>query len=191
MHSAPPLSTVIMDLQRPQTKTIIFMRHARAPMQAGMNDKDRVLDGHGEAQALLIGKQLAQASALPDQVICSPAQRTRQTFNLLGQSWPQLQSVKTEYPQPLYNAATGDIFALLQELPEDINRVMIVGHNPGVPGIIDMLWDGLDKTIDDMMIMAYPPASVTIMQQQAQAGQASSWRDMQPKSFRILNFLTP
>lgn len=180
-----------MDINNAAAKTIIFMRHARAPMRAGMDDRERILDSLGETQALLIGKQLSEAAPLPDRILCSPAQRTRQTFNLVGQSWPQLTGVQTEYPQSLYDAATGDIFAILQELPEEVSRLMVIGHNPGMPGIVNMLWDDTENMIDDMMIMTYPPASCTILEQRDEAGHAQSWRDIQPKSFRVQHFLTP
>ena len=61
-------------------KTLILMRHGKAEEGPGKPDHDRELAARGRRDAKAAGKWLHAEGLVPDLVICSTAQRTRQTW---------------------------------------------------------------------------------------------------------------
>lgn len=109
------------------------MRHAEAVPYEAAPDFDRDLTAKGLAQATQIGMQLAERHFKPDLVLCSTANRTRQTLeqvmkgaNVTGLEW------KAVFHDDLYNASMMTILGLVDALPDDVRTVMIIAHNPGI-----------------------------------------------------------
>ena len=66
----------------------------------------------------------------PALVLCSPSLRTRQTLEAIESSLGKGSSVELE-PQ-LYAASEGELLERLQALPESVDSVMLIAHNPGL-----------------------------------------------------------
>jgi phosphohistidine phosphatase SixA len=66
----------------------------------------------------------------PSLVLCSPSLRTRQTLEAIEPSLGKGSSVELE-PQ-LYAASEAKLLELLQALPESVDSVMLIGHNPSL-----------------------------------------------------------
>jgi Phosphohistidine phosphatase SixA len=60
--------------------TLVVLRHAKAVHTLGLADLDRTLTDRGRRDAAAAGAWLRAQGLLPAQVLCSPAQRTRETF---------------------------------------------------------------------------------------------------------------
>jgi len=115
-------------------RRLFLMRHAQAAHFApGGGDRERALTAEGVAQAGRIGADLADAGI--ERVLCSPAVRTRQTAEGLG-----LQADITVV-DTLYNCPPGRIATALSRLPEYVGKVLVVGHFPGIPGLLQQLAD--------------------------------------------------
>ena len=110
------------------TLRLILIRHAKSswsdPM---MSDKDRPLNKRGRASAKAVGRWLATRSHEPGQVLCSSAERTRETWAKIADKL--VAPPKAEYTDGLYLAEPDQMLAALQMAEADV--VMMVAHNPG------------------------------------------------------------
>uniref|UniRef100_UPI0035189862 SixA phosphatase family protein n=1 Tax=Nioella sp. TaxID=1912091 RepID=UPI0035189862 len=64
-------------------KRLILMRHAKSDWSLGQPDAARPLNARGQRSAEAMGDWLREKGYLPDQILCSSAQRTRETLDLL------------------------------------------------------------------------------------------------------------
>lgn len=140
-------------------RTILLMRHAESP-PAG-SDFERPISAYGAGQAAQVGALLLAQGIAPDTLLCSPAARTRATFDGMG-----LPVVRAEYPQSLYNAMPGEILTLLQGLPDATQIVLVLAHNPGIFTAVQMLWNRAPTPAAQSFAFGYPPASCAVLQVQ-------------------------
>jgi phosphohistidine phosphatase len=134
--------------------TLYLLRHAKTEDGKDKSDRDRALTPRGVRAAQLMGLYARQQSWQFDTVWVSDALRTRQTwenFNLhLGFAGRLL------FRPELYLADAGAIRSMLAELPNAEQRVLCIGHNPGLqvlassmadeasePELLDRLYAGL------------------------------------------------
>ena len=138
----------------PTSRRLFLMRHAQAAHFApGGGDRERALTAEGEAQARRIGAALAGAGI--ERVLCSPATRTRQTAEALALG-ASITVVDT-----LYNCPPGRIATALSRIPEYVGKVLVVGHFPGIPGLLQQLADGPgDQAEVSRLARHFPPATV-------------------------------
>lgn len=110
---------------------LMILRHAKAvPWNPGVEDFPRALSEAGRNHAAKIAQWLCEHQDLPDEILCSPAQRTRETLAPLLAMRPDLESCTNFVPQ-IYGASKGTLTTLLDRAFADHDRVLIVGHNPG------------------------------------------------------------
>src|SRR3954465_14235268 len=110
--------------------------HAQhAGSRPGHRDDARRLTPAGEQQAADLGDHLRREHAQPDVVLCSSATRARQTVEALGLTAPG------EVIDRLYGAGGDEILALIRDLDDDIEHVLVVGHSPALPAVAQELAD--------------------------------------------------
>jgi phosphohistidine phosphatase len=110
---------------------LMILRHAKAEQwYPGAEDFPRALRDVGREHAARVAAWICNQHYLPDEVLCSPAQRTRETLSPLLAMRPELDSCTTFVPQ-IYGASTRTLMTLLDRAFADHDRVLIVGHNPG------------------------------------------------------------
>lgn len=110
---------------------IYLLRHAHAIAgDADMADHLRPLSPRGHGEAETVSRWLADQNIVPDLILCSTAARTEETAARVlarQQGWPAPVS-----EAKLYLASPGELLHRLQTLPEDVCRVLVIGHNPGL-----------------------------------------------------------
>ncbi|MDI6099005.1 histidine phosphatase family protein [Actinoplanes sp. NEAU-A12] len=125
------------------TRTLILLRHAKAETPGDFDDFDRALTERGGSDADAAGAWLADERLHPDLVLCSPAKRTRQTWQnaaiALFQGRSARPAPEVHYEESLYLGRGGEVFALLQALPDNIRTVLVVGHNPTMSEVSALL----------------------------------------------------
>ncbi|GJL82655.1 MAG: phosphoglycerate mutase [marine bacterium B5-7] len=107
------------------------MRHAKSDWHSGTErDFDRVLNKRGRRAAGEMGLELKNMAAPPDRVVCSPALRARQTVErvFLKTGW---RLDRLEFDESLYLASCDELIEVLRRF-NDLDIVMVVGHNPGL-----------------------------------------------------------
>ncbi len=110
-------------------KRLILTRHAKSSWDDPlMPDHDRPLNDRGKAAAADLGHWLATRGYVPDEVLCSDAQRTRKTWSGLAPALPGTPIL--ELKPALYHAGPDVMLAVLRHATAD--TVMMIGHNPGI-----------------------------------------------------------
>lgn len=111
------------------TKTLYFLRHAKSDRtHSGAKDHARPLAPRGIRAGACMGRYFAKQLTSVDRVYCSTAKRTRQTFDLVREG---LNNPSISFRDGLYLASTEDLLAFIQSIPDALNHVMLIGHNPG------------------------------------------------------------
>jgi phosphohistidine phosphatase len=116
------------------THTVVLLRHAKAETPGDGPDFTRTLADRGRSDADAAGAWLADEGLWPDLVLCSPANRTRETWHLvaiaMATAKPDGPAPEVRYEQGLYDGGRTEVFDLLRGLNEDVRTVLVVGHNP-------------------------------------------------------------
>ncbi|RAG83461.1 histidine phosphatase family protein [Streptacidiphilus pinicola] len=110
-----------------------MLRHAKSAWPDGVPDLERPLAERGQRDAPRMGTWLHQAGVRPGLVICSPARRTRETWDLVAGPLGGEPIVAIE-PR-LYGAEVEELLEVLREVPAGVGTVLIVAHFPGVQGL--------------------------------------------------------
>jgi len=124
-------------------KTLLLMRHAKSSWKnSGLSDHDRPLNKRGERACRLMGTLLHEQNLIPDKIICSTAVRAKKTVEGLLETLSFENEI--DYTRDLYHADVDSMVEQLQTIPEDIEIVMLVGHNPGMDEFLDVICDEQD-----------------------------------------------
>ncbi|QJF50233.1 SixA phosphatase family protein [Roseobacter ponti] len=108
-------------------RRLILMRHAKSDWNhPGLGDHERPLNRRGTAAAKALGDWLRDNGYIPEEVLCSSAERTGQT--LLGLALDGGTPVK--FSRALYLAEAGDMLNVLRQATGNV--VLMIGHNPGI-----------------------------------------------------------
>ena len=113
-------------------KRVILVRHAKSVSHGYDQDYDRILAERGEEDAHTISLELQKMGIHPDLIIASPAVRTTQTARIYAETlgYP-FKSILFE--KKLYSGKTSENFlALLKELEDEKETVIVFGHNPTI-----------------------------------------------------------
>lgn len=119
-------------------RTLLVLRHAKAgPEEPGISDHERPLTKKGRKAAHLMGLLAREKHLLPDLVLSSTAERARATAELFVEA-AELK-VPISHLHELYLAEPPAYCDALQRLAGDAERVLVVGHNPGMEALIFQL----------------------------------------------------
>lgn len=129
----------------------MLLRHAKSDWNASYDqDHDRPLNSRGKRAAAAMGRWLSQIGPVPDLVLCSTATRARSTCILADEAgvW----AARIQYERGLYHATPQDLLHYLQEISDDIQTVMLVGHQP--------TWSMTAALLSNQPITEFPTASM-------------------------------
>ncbi len=142
-------------------RQLILLRHANAePAGPGQADLDRPLSPQGLAEAEAAGRWLAAQGLLPDRILCSPARRTRETLEAVLDISGY---VEQRLEPSIYEATPGTLVGLI-DTHQDVERLMLVGHNPGLERLVALLDSGQTGDYRGM-----PTSAVAVLSWPAQA----------------------
>ncbi|MDT0381710.1 histidine phosphatase family protein [Streptomyces sp. DSM 42041] len=122
-------------------RRIVLLRHAKADWP-DVADHERPLADRGRSDAPLAGDWIAGHGIAPQLTLCSTAARTRETWKLVAHQLPQ--RPRTVYEERLYDASPGEIIAVLGETSNDVRDLLVVGHNPGMQALAELLAGSAD-----------------------------------------------
>ncbi len=118
-------------------RTLILLRHAKSAWPVDIPDRQRPLATRGRRDAPAVGRWLRAHISAIDQVVCSPAIRAVQTWELAE---AQLASAPpTSSDERLYGASAACLLAVTQELAFEVSTAVLVGHNPGLEDFLTLL----------------------------------------------------
>ena len=111
--------------------TLYLLRHAKSSWaDSALRDHERPLAPRGRRDAKRIATHLARLGIEPELVLCSSAERTRETLELLRPALGATAMVRLE--PKLYAASSETLLERIRAVSEAITSVMLIGHNPGL-----------------------------------------------------------
>lgn len=134
-------------------RELLILRHGKSSWDSGLSDFKRPLKDRGKHAAQRIGNWMLQNDLLPDLVLSSPATRAIETarkcckvMGIPGRSILQ--------DRRLYAATGQALLKVLSEIPADRSRVLVVGHNPGLEQLLELLARKPVKRPEDGKLLA-------------------------------------
>ena len=123
-------------------KTLLLMRHAKSSWDDKVDeDRNRPLSKRGKKNAERMGELLKDEKVKPDLILASNADRARQTAELV------IESMKYKgdrcFLNKLYMAEVEVYIQEIQRISDDINLVMLIGHNPTLGSLLQMMTDNV------------------------------------------------
>ncbi len=140
---------------------LLLIRHGQAVAQGRGGDLERALTGEGRADAVRLGRFLADEGLRPDRALVSPAARTRQTFEALEKGGGR--AIPATYDQDLYSGTSTQLLAALAAAADGSGTMLLVGHNPGVAELALTLAGSGDPREIEAMRARFPPCSLALL----------------------------
>lgn len=162
---------------------LLILRHAKSDWgNSSLRDFDRPLNDRGREAAPAMGAVIAKKGPI-DMVLASPAQRVVETLEGVRTSAPDLPP--TTFEPHLYGASVGEIVGLLGTHGGDAERLLLVGHNPGMHWLALGLSDGAAHPDRDRLAHKFPTAGL------AHIAFEGDWTELKEGSGRLLSFTRP
>lgn len=162
------------------SRLIALMRHAKAEQQ-GPTDFDRPLAERGHRDAAELGSWLDREGFEADHAIVSAALRTRETWTSVAAAadW----ELDPEVDRGLYAAGPDTALDLVREVDDDVRRLLVIGHNPTIAVLAQLLDDGDgDPELAEEMLGGYPTGAVAVFEH------SGSWADLAEGTARLVGF---
>lgn len=164
-----------------QHRSLVLLRHAKSAYPSGVPDHQRPLAERGMREAALAGDWLRANLPAIDAVLCSTATRTRETLQRTGIDAP------VRFLDTLYGATAGTVIELINQVPDDIETLLVVGHEPTTSEVAIILAgaDGTDNVALERISEKYPTSSIAVLRVDGGWGQA------EPGSAALVDFHVP
>jgi phosphohistidine phosphatase len=164
---------------------LILLRHAKSvAADEAADDRERPLAPRGRKDAEAMGRAMRARGITPELVLCSPARRARQTWELVSAAWndvPPMQIVEALYD-------FGDGSGLMQAIAArggGVAALMLVGHNPSMENLARRLTAEDGSRLRRTMLEKFPTAACAIIDV------ASGWTELRDGSGRLAGFIRP
>ena len=157
-------------------RKLLILRHAKSSWDdTSLNDFDRPLNERGRRDIPLMATALASQGLKPELIVSSPAARAKLTAELFKQAarW----EAPLKFDQRIYEASAGSLFSIVLELSDEITICVLVGHNPGVEGLVRLLSGS---------IAFMPTAAVAVIE-----FDIDSWSAAEPGHGRLVEVIRP
>ena len=169
------------------TRHLIILRHAKAAWP-DVEDRQRPLAERGRRDAPAAGRWLREAGrrldgfAL-DRVVCSPARRTRETWDLVAKELDDAPA--PVYDDRVYAASISTLYTVLRETPARVRGLVLVGHNPGMQHLaVTLASEGSGEPLEQARAK-YPTSGIAVF---AVPGE---WSDLVPGGALFTEFAIP
>jgi phosphohistidine phosphatase len=127
-------------------KSLLLVRHAKSSWDLDVDDFDRPLNHRGKHDAPAMAKRLQKKDIKIDAIVSSPAKRALATAACFADEYNIKEKDIIAIPS-LYEPTVGAFYDAIKELDDDLKRVAIFSHNPGITNFANSL--GV-ATVDDM-----------------------------------------
>ncbi|MGW7338461.1 SixA phosphatase family protein [Streptomyces sp. NPDC054808] len=166
-----------------EPRRIVLFRHAKADWPQ-VSDHERPRADRGRMDAAEAGRRLADTGVPFDQALCSTAVRTRETWKLAVQEFPH--RPKTVYEERIYEASPGELIAVLNETPDDLSNVLVIGHNPGMEALTEILAGSAEAEVRERINRrGFPTAAFAVLTF------TGSWKDVEPGTATLVDYWAP
>jgi phosphohistidine phosphatase len=162
------------------TKHLFVLRHAKSSWDnPGLDDHERPLAPRGRRAVKAIAEHLRANGIEPALVLCSSSRRTRETLEGIDPGGRQL--IEPE----LYAASTSTMIERLKRLPDDVDSVLLIGHNPAVQTLVLRLAAGDAGPDLSEVQRKFPTAALATLTLEC------AWNELGPGRARLVAFVRP
>ena len=159
-----------------EAKRLLLMRHAKSSWDdLALADYDRPLAPRGRKVAKLIAAHLRREQIRPSLVLCSSARRARETLDLVAASG------EIQIERELYGASAGQLLERLRRVPDEVDAVMLIGHNPAIQDLAVGLLGGASE----LAARRFPTGALATLTL------TGPWRALEPRHAELAAFVTP
>ena len=157
-------------------KNLFLLRHAKSSWDnAALADFDRPLSKRGISNAILLSEHIQKHNITFDLVLSSPSERTQSTLDLVLSSFDPIP--KTTFKESIYHASASSLFQLIKEQDDEINNLLIIGHNPGL--------HILTETLTNESIVKFPTCAFV------KITNFNRWKDLDAVILNLESLITP
>lgn len=162
-----------------------LLRHAKSAWDdPELDDFARPLSPRGRKACRHIGRHMGERGIAPDLVLCSPATRTRQT-------WERIEKriggkAKVRFESSLYLAEVPSLLALVRAAPKACHELMLIGHNPGLEELALQLAGTSAGDSASRLADKYPTGALAEL-----AFAVPNWSQVGPEAGFLASFVIP
>jgi phosphohistidine phosphatase len=166
-------------------KILTLLRHAKSGWDDPVaRDFDRPLNKRGRRAAVTVGRAMQAEQMAFDAVIASPAVRVVETLQDIGDGYGN--ALEPVHDADLYLASPAILLDRIQHVDDSVQRLLVVGHNPGLEQLAMML-SGADRSgllgeLEDK----YPTATVAVIE-----FHVDRWADVAKGGGTLIRFMRP
>lgn len=167
-------------------KTLTLLRHAKSGWDdPALRDFDRPLNAKGQRAAQVVGRNLKALDLSFDRIVASPAVRVVETLDHVGRGYGR--ALTPDWDKRLYLASVASLIDVIQEQADSIDRLLLVGHNPGLEELVLTLVPlaGGNPARADVE-EKFPTASIAEM-----TFAIDRWADARPDAATLTRFVRP
>lgn len=159
---------------------LYLMRHAKAKQPSGdMTDHQRPLRKRGKRQAAAMAHVLQRWQALEGEIYVSTAVRTQSTFDeIAAQLLKHNLGANVHFDEDLFTFDGGGLQAWLKALPDETEKLLLIGHNPAL--------HELARWLDNAAPHSLPTGSVLHF-----TLPDTAWKSVAQGGAKLSNFITP
>jgi phosphohistidine phosphatase len=165
-----------------ERRTLTLIRHAKSAWDdPDLDDHARPLAERGRRDATAVGRVLAERRIRPDLVLCSSAERTRQTWRRAERAGARAAEVR--YEDRVYDASSYELLRLMHSVPSEVRSLMLIGHAPGLPELAERLCVESVSGPARRMRLKFPTSGLAVF------AVTVSWAELREAS--LLDFVVP
>ena len=171
-------------------KILLLLRHAKSSWSdPSLDDFERPLNPRGRTAAPRMGAFLHKRGLVPELTLCSTARRAVETWSLADAALTASgrSPVPTKYLRSLYLAAPSRILTALRRTPDEVETLLVVGHNPGIAHLaLSLAGAGSERKALHRLQAKFPTAALAELRFAVE-----HWRDAGPATSGLVCFVTP
>jgi phosphohistidine phosphatase len=166
-------------------RRLLLLRHAKSSWsEPGASDHERPLNRRGQEAAPRIGAYLARHKLIPDRVLCSTAQRTRETWELVAAEAPA--APPATFTERLYGATPRALIEVFRHAAPEAASLLVVGHNPGLQEVATALIASGDLEDRERLREKLPTGGLVVID-----FAIADWAKLHTRSGRLERFVVP
>ena len=159
-----------------EVKHLLLLRHAKSSWDdPALDDHDRPLAARGRKAAKLIGAHMRREQIRSSVVLCSSALRARETLDLVAPAG------EAQIEPELYGASAEQLLERLRRVPDEVDAVMLIGHNPAIQDLAVTLVAGTSE----LATRKYPTGAL------ARLTFTGAWGELAPRHAELAAFIIP
>ncbi len=168
-------------------RELLVLRHAKSSWdEVDAADHDRQLSPRGIKAARKMGALIAERGWLPERVLCSTAKRTVETLTLARAEWPETGPLQLSELASLYLATPSRLLEIVRRQPDDVGRLLLIGHNPGLQTFVTRLAGHGDRQLLAAVESKFPTAALAYL-----TCPLGSWRELGWGMATLADYQTP